>query len=503
MAKQGKSPVWAGRLRGAPDPVNVAYCAGRDVVGRPMADAGLVPYDIWLNQAHALMLYQQEIIDQSTHTAIQGGLRRIRRDYDLGRFELDPELEDVHMNIERRLVEACGEDVGGMLHTGRSRNDQSATDVRLYLRWHCLQLLQSTSELVQALLERAEQTVRCILPGHSHSQPASISTYAHYLCSYAQALLRDIERLRNSFRLMNQSPLGSAAGFATGWPIQRQSTARWLAFDSIQENSLDCITNRWEMEAQLVTAAAFLLTHLSTMAQDMIHMSSAGLRFIRLPDEFVTGSSIMPQKRNPDFAEVTRAKAALVHGSLQSLFGIAKGSLSGYNRDSQWTKYIAMDVIDEIRDAPHVFREIVSRLEIFPERMSEEAERNFINAIDLADYLAADCQLPFRKAYEIVAELVRENEADGRFTYDKCRQILKQHDVPFELSEKRWEQQLSLERLLNRRKSFGGPAPSAVRDCIDNLRKDLSEMRRWTHRQVERIDQARRNLMETINKAIR
>ena len=503
MTINQRKPVWAGRIKGQPDPTNLAYCAGRDVVSRPMADAALVPYDIWLNQAHALMLHQQKIINKKTHTTIQTGLRRIQREHDLGRFSLDPNLEDVHMNIECYLTEHYGGEIGGVLHTARSRNDQSATDVRLYLRWHCLQLQLSTHELVDTILKRAEDSVRALMPGFSHTQPASLSSFAHYLCHYAQALLRDIQRLQNSYQLMNQSPLGAAAGFGTSWPIQRQSTARWLAFDSIQENTLDCISSRWEMEAQLVTSASFLCVHLSGIAQDLIMFSSNSMGFLRLPDEFVTGSSIMPQKRNPDFAEVTRAKAAMIQGAVTTLFAIAKGALSGYNRDSQWTKYVAMDALEEIREAPYIFNQVIAKLELFPKRMTEEAERNFVIAIDLADHLALEYEISFRQAYELVAEMVRDSENEGCFQFEMYRQALKRKGLPLKLTEKRWQQQMSPERLLGRRKTFGGPAPSAVRETIDNLRDDLSKYRRWSRRQIERLDQARSNLRQNIEKAIK
>ncbi|MBN1516948.1 argininosuccinate lyase [Candidatus Sumerlaeota bacterium] len=502
MAKNENQPVWAGRLGSEPDPVNIAYCAGRDVSPRPMADAALVPYDIWLNQAHALMLFQQKIISKEAHQAIQTGLKRIHRDHNMGRFQLSPELEDVHMNIERHLINQYGEELAGVLHTGRSRNDQSATDVRMFLRWHNLQLMDSSCELVDALLSRAEKTMRTIMPGFSHTQPASLTTFAHFLCSHAQALSRDLQRLQNSYQIINESPLGAAAGFGTAWGIQRQSTARWLGFRGIQENSIDCISSRWEMEAQLVTALTFMATHLSILAQDIIFLSSHAMRFIRLPDAYVTGSSIMPQKRNPDFAEVTRAKCAMMQGHLQSLFSIAKGAISGYNRDSQWTKYIAMDAVSEMRDAPYIFTQVINGMALKPERMRDEAARNFITAIDLSDQLAEHCQLTFRQSYLLVGEMVKLCEKQGHFDYGICMKFLQSKGVQVDLSEKKWLQMLQPERLLTRRKSYGGPAPGTVKDSVNNLRGSLIDFRRWSHRQIERIDQARKNLRDAIDKAM-
>ena len=266
-----------------------------------MADAALIPYDIWVNQAHALMLFQKDIISKKAHGSIQAGLKKIQREFNLGRFTLDPGLEDVHMNIERYLANLYDEETAGVLHTGRSRNDQSATDVRMYLRWQCLQISESIGALIEALLAKASDTLKIVMPGFSHTQPASITTFAHFLCSHAQALLRDLIRLQNTYRLINQSPLGAAAGFGTSWNIQRQSTQRWLAFGSIQENTLDCITSRWEMEAQLVSSLSFISTHLSILSQDIIFLSSSTMKFIQLPDEFVTGSSIMPAETQSGF----------------------------------------------------------------------------------------------------------------------------------------------------------------------------------------------------------
>lgn len=500
---KGPDPVWTGRLKEAPDPINIAYCAGRDVVARPPADGALIPYDIWLNQAHALMLHQQGIIPQEAHTKIQAALKKIHREVKVGRFHLDPNLEDVHMNVERFVTDQCGEEVGGLLHTGRSRNDQSATDVRMFLRWHCLQTLSGLCDLVEGLCLRGEETLKYVMPGWSHTQPASFSTFAHLLCCHAQAILRDAQRLQNAYDFIDQSPLGAAAGFGTAWKIQRQSTARWLAFRRIQENSLDCISSRWEMETQLVTALSFFMTHLSMLSQDIIMLSGSALKFVRLPDAFVTGSSIMPQKRNPDFAEVTRAKCSVLQGMLQSLFGIAKGSISGYNRDSQWSKYLAMDAINESREAPYVFNQVVRGMGIDEKRMERESARHFINAVDLADFLSDQYNLTFRQAYRYVGVMVRECEPKGKFEYAICKRILKKDGIELDHSEKQWEAAMSPDRLLGRRKSYGGPAPSCVRDNLSSASDHLAEFRRWQKRQVDRIDQARQNLAEAIDQAIK
>jgi argininosuccinate lyase len=453
-----KQQFWGDRLTEPPEMRNIEYCAGRDVASRPMADEELIPFDLWQNRAHVLMLARQQIISADTVKSILQALDEFEAQVQSGTLKLNPAKEDVHTNIEHFVATQAGAEVSGTMHTGRSRNDQTTTVVRLYIREQLLRFASSVSTLVGEILSRAEETINMPIAGFTHYQPASITTVGHWFLSYSQMLLRDSGRLLACYDRVNVSPLGAAASFGTSWPIDRDLTAKLMGFSEAQCNTLDCITNRWEMEADAAAAVSFIITHLSIIAQDLIILSGAQLDIIKIADRYVTGSSIMPQKRNPDFAEVTRAKAALIQNMMTSLFAIARGALSGYNRDTQWTKYIIMDIFHEAADAPAVFGGVFNTLQVDAERARESAASDFVDAVDVADSLAQRSGLPFRQTYEIASKAVRLSEKRGNIDMKIVERLAKEAGA----NGIRFENASPLD-LVSRKSHFGGPAPAAAR----------------------------------------
>jgi argininosuccinate lyase len=488
----------------APEQANIAYCAGRDVAVRPMADAALLPFDIWQNRAHVAMLTTAGVISIPHARKIFRALDSLEKEFLAGTFHLDPAKEDAHTNIERYVAQKAGADAAGRIHSGRSRNDQVATVVRMYLRGRLLELAGSTAHLTQALLSAAHTHAHVTMAGYTHYQPACVTTVGHWLASHAQAMLRDLERALSTLERINVSPLGAAAGFGTSWPINRSMTARLLGFRAVQSNTTECVTNRWEMEADAVSVASFLLTHLSILSQDLIFLSLPQIAIVRIADRYVTGSSIMPQKRNPDFAEVTRAKAAMVQSLASALMGTAKGALSGYNRDTQWTKYLAMDALDEVGPAPLVFRGVIESLHIDETAASETASNHFIDAVDVADALANEAGVPFRTAYEIVSEAVRQSEAMelGHIDAGLVRKLALKAGIP----AGRLKLGIGTPAVIVARKSHeGGPAPAAVRASVRAMQRQLARLEATVdlkRRQVEDAATAARRALDDLRNPV-
>lgn len=474
-----------------PDPLNIAYCAGRDVAPRPMADEALIPFDLWQNRAHVVMLSRQNIIPRKTAVRILGSLADFGARCQAGKIRLDPAKEDVHINIEHFVAANVGQAIAGTMHTARSRNDQSATVVRMYVRQRLLQFGSSLGKLVQAIIRAAGRHAADPVAGFTHYQPASVTTVGHWFASYSQALLRDLDRLLATYDRLNVSPLGAAASFGTSWNIDRALTARLLGFAGLQENSLDCITNRWEMEADATSAVAFALTHLSIVAQDLILLSSPQHGILRVADRYTTGSSIMPQKRNPDFAEVTRAKAAVIHNLSASLFGIARGLLSGYNRDTQWTKYLAMDALDEAAGAPEVFSGVFETIRVDRTRARQSATDNFVNAVDIADNLARKGNLPFRTCYEIVSTAVKNSEALGKIDRTELDRLIADAGFTSGIGDISDPAQIA-----EAKGHAGGPAKAAVRASLQSQGATLRQLMSQLRRREKALDAARHKLAE-------
>lgn len=504
-AKKKKSqPVWASGIARAEEhardaELSVAYCAGRDVAARPMADFLLVPFDIQTNRAHCAMLCKRGIISPKELAAIERALAKISRDWQAGKFHLDPRLEDVHINIERAVAAISGERPAGVMHTARSRNDQTATDMRLWIRAELLRLARGLSHTLDEAAALAARHSRTVMAGWTHGQPAMLTTLGHWAAGHGFALARDLRALQDLWPLIHLSPLGAAAGFGTSWPIDRNLTASLLGFESPQPNSLDCVSTRWEAEGRLAGILAVMMTHLSSLAQDLYYLSSPPRRLVELDPAFTTGSSIMPQKRNPDFAEVTRARASAVQSLAGAILSGGRAALSGYNRDSQWTKYWIMDLVDEVGAAPEVFARALATLKPDEAALARTATEEFIAAVDLADHLASSRGAEFRRVYHLVSEAVSKDRSAGVFRLETVNTLLAREDIHPPLSAAELRDLVDPIRALARRRSLGGPAPADVESQAERLSELAAETRVWSADRLKAIQRAEKKLAETIS----
>jgi argininosuccinate lyase len=467
MTKQKqKSQVWGNRLNAPPDELNIRFCAGRDVTTLPMADEILLEYDVWTNMAHAKMLASVGVLKTQELSAIRNALSELMVDYRSGKFQLDPTKEDVHINVEHYLTFEKQVAAGKKIHTGRSRNDQVSTDMRLFLRAEVIELVESVLDLIGTILLRAKQETGTIMPGFTHYQPAMLTTVGHWLTCWSQGLLRDVASLLQDLKTLNLSPLGAAASFGTSWPIDREQTADLLGFDGVEQNSLDCISSRGENETRIAASISVMINHLSIAAQDLILLSTPYYGFIQVDDRYVTGSSIMPQKRNPDFAEIIRSKASMAHGYLISLLGIQKGAMSGYNRDTQQTKYLIMDLLRESQDIPSIFGGVIASLRFNKETMRRSCESGFINSTDIADWLAQKHGLSFRDCYELLSLTVKYSEEHGKVTIEALQKSAAEQGLQISFSKEDMAFIGSPERTLLKKQHTGAPSVSSVEKMI-------------------------------------
>ncbi|NQU44310.1 argininosuccinate lyase, partial [bacterium] len=464
-------PVWGRRLASRAGAANVAYCAGWDVRRREAADLELLPYDLWTNRAHCVMLGEVGVIPKVRLRKILRALAKLEKEHRAGRFELNPRLEDVHLNVESFVEMEAGPESAGLMHTARSRNDQVATDMRLWLRDRVLEFAEAATGLVGVLEDLARRHTRTLMPGLTHHQPAAWTTLGHWAASHAWAFVRDVNALLDLMPLLNMSPLGAAASYGTSWPIDRDLTARLMGFSEVQTNSLDCVTNRSEGEARTAGVVSIWAQHAATLCQDLILFSSPPWQLMRLDDAFVTGSSIMPQKRNPDFAEVTKAKAALAGSIASALPDLTRGNPSGYNREQQWSKYLILELFAELMDSPVVLSGAIGSLSLDTDRMRTLLKDDYLEAADVADYLAQTRGVPFRFAYRWLGEAVRLSEEQSRPLSETVNVVLEKETGGESLSEGESRDLKSPEFLLGRRTSSGGPSADSVRSQCIALRR--------------------------------
>ncbi|MGH8579754.1 MAG: argininosuccinate lyase [Gammaproteobacteria bacterium] len=456
-----ESKPWSGRFHESTDAFVEEFTAS---VGY---DQRLYAYDLLGSIAHARMLAKTGVIAQSDCEAIVGGLEAIRDEIEAGAFQWSVALEDVHMNIEARLVERIGA-VGKKLHTARSRNDQVATDLRLYLR-HEIDLIRgSLDRVLVALVDLAEREADTIMPGFTHLQIAQLVTFGHHMLAWCEMLFRDRERLGECRRRVNVLPLGSAALAGTTFPIDRSYTADLLGFEAVAENSLDAVSDR-DFAIEFCAWAALLMAHLSRFSEELVLWASPSFGFIELPDRLCTGSSIMPQKKNPDLPELVRGKTGRVYGYLVALLTLIKAQPLAYNKDNQEDKEPLFDTVDTVKACLRAFAEIVPALGVKRERMREAASRGFATATDLADYLVRK-GVAFRDAHEAVGRAVRFAEADGR---DLSVLSLEELHVFSPHIESDVFAVLSLEGAVARRDHVGGTAPAQVRAAVVRARARL------------------------------
>ncbi len=455
--------MWGGRFR---EPTDALVQRVNASVG---VDRALAEEDIAGSLAHAAMLAQQGILDAVDAEAIRAGLEAIAEEIRAGTFVWREDLEDVHMNVERALTERIGP-AGGRLHTARSRNDQVATDFRLYLRRRQRDLDALLHALRAALADLAERHIDVIMPGYTHLQVAQPVRLAHHLLAYAEMFGRDQGRLHDAGARMNESPLGAGALAGTGFPIDRDRTARELGFAAPSANSLDAVSDR-DFALETLSALAVLMMHLSRLSEELILWSSQEFGFVTLPDSHTTGSSIMPQKKNPDVCELVRGKTGRVYGALMGLLTVMKGLPLAYNKDMQEDKEGVIDAADTAEDALRLYLDMLPRVTFHAERMRAAAAQAFSNATDLADYLVRK-GLPFREAHQVVGELVRQ-ALDAGVTLEalplETLQAASARITPDVYSA------LAIENVVDARRSYGGTARTEVERQIARLRQVLGE----------------------------
>jgi argininosuccinate lyase len=456
--KAPKKKLWGGRfVTNTADSVE-AFTASIAV------DARLYRHDIMGSIAHAKMLAKQRIIPARDGQKIVRGLQAVEREIDAGKFNFSHADEDIHMNIERRLTELIGP-AGGKLHTGRSRNDQVALDMRLYLRDEVKTIIDSLRTLQRELARCAKKSLDVILPGYTHLQRAQPVLLSHHLLAYHDMFERDGERLSGCLERIDVLPLGSGALAGTTFPIDRVYVARLLGFSRISKNSIDAVSDR-DFLIEFVAAAAILFVHLSRLAEELVLWSSQEFGFIELPDGYCTGSSMMPQKKNPDVPELIRGKSGRVFGHLQALLTIMKGLPLAYNRDMQEDKVPLFDTADTAKASVKIMAEVIGGIKIRRERMWRAAQDGFMNATDLADYLVAR-GMPFRTAHEVAGKVVQFCLAQGKRIEELPLAELRNFS---DRIEKDVYDYLSVEAVVGRRRSLGGTARRNVERRLKELR---------------------------------
>lgn len=494
----------ASRLYGtslvSPTPEVVAFMAGWDVASKGAADHSLVPFDLWVNRAHTRMLVARAILTPEQGQGILGGLAEIERRYQAGQFLLRPALEDVHTNIEKCLTDELGIAAALSVHTARSRNDQVVTDMRLWMRARVMNLAWLCLGLLQRLTETARLHLDSVMAGYTHHQHATISTFGHHLAAYAEAIRRIVQRLHSWYEMFNYSPLGCVTGFSTTFPIDRALTAELLGCYGPEPNAIDPITSRWEPETDLAQILSVLLSHLSSMAQTFILLSTQEFGVLKLHPRFCSGSSIMPQKVNPDTLEVLKGKAAEVSSRLTGLLAMGRSSLTGYNRDQQWSKYLIMEACLEGLPAVAMMARIVAHscrplqpnpwlqrdVGIDTARLRAMAATGFAGVTELMEQLVTRTGVEFRRlkrAMEQAVALSLQQGACDSVTPAALRQALREEGLEIDVDT---ETILSLQEpthILTAKQVTGGPGQQAMAVELRQLEAFVTAQRQeWQQR---------------------
>jgi len=455
--------MWGGRFAGGPAAVM------REINASIAVDKRLWREDIDASRAHAAMLARQGIISEADARSIDEGLQQVAGEIEAGKLNEDPALEDIHMHVEHRLSELIG-DAAGRLHTARSRNDQVATDFRLFVRNAMDESIAGIDALETALLHRAEEHAGSVMPGFTHLQSGQPVTLGHHLMAYREMLVRDRSRFADARARMNELPLGSAALAGTGFPIDRDDTAAALGFDRPTANSLDAVSDR-DFVVDYLHAAALCSVHLSRLAEEIIMWASQPFGFVKLPDAWSTGSSIMPNKRNPDAAELVRGHSARIVGDLVALLVLLKGLPLAYAKDLQDDKPPLFDAHDLLGLSLAAMAGMMADLEFVPERMRSVAAAGHATATDLADWLVSEANVPFREAHHISGRAVAAAESAGKALDELVLDELKAVDPRI---DERVMSRLSVEASVSARRSAGGTAPERVREAIAAARAEIA-----------------------------
>lgn len=485
MADEGKfKKLWGGRF--SADLAQEALEFSESTA----ADSRMIAEDIWGSQAHAIMLAECGIISEDDLGEILRCLQEARSEYEAGRLELRRDLEDVHMNVEVYLREGAGPEIGGRLHTARSRNDQVVTDTRMHLRVRLLDIRAAVADLQETLLQRAAQHTGTVMPGYTHTQHAQPISAGFWLSGHVSALQRDQQRIAAAYQRTNLCPLGAAALAGTSFAIDRQITTRLLGFDGIVEHALDAVGSR-DFVAETLSALAILATNISRLAEELVLFSTYEYGMIEIPDAFASGSSIMPQKKNACIAELTRARTGIIFGRLMQVLTSLKALPSGYNRDLQEDKPPLWHALDTIDSILCVFTPMVQGMVLNAERMRELASANFAAATELANFLVRERGLPFRTCHQIVGELVGTLIKEGNTLddYERVRELLSVQGQQLTIDE--IAQVVDPTACLQRQVSLGSTNPEQVAGMIKGFGSSVAQTRQQLTTARNQLQQAR------------
>ena len=457
------SKMWAGRTAGETDKL------ADDFNSSISFDSRMYRQDITGSMAHAAMLGKQGIITPAEAEQLIEGLAGILDDLNSGVLAIDMTAEDIHMFVESELTNRLG-DLGKKLHTARSRNDQVALDLRLYLRDEMAEIVSEIKDLITALVQKAEENKDAIMPGYTHLQRAQPILFAHHLLAYCMMLMRDVSRFEDASRRMNASPIGCCALAGTTYDTDRHFEAEKLGFDSVMQNSLDGVSDR-DFGVEFMSACSLLMMHLSRLSEEIILWASWEFKFIELSDAYTTGSSIMPQKKNPDMAELIRGKTGRVYGDLMALLTTLKGLPLAYNKDMQEDKESIFDALDTVKLCLSVMTPMIATMTSIKSNMKKAAQKGFINATDLADYLVKK-GMPFRAAYKIAGSLVAKCIAENTVLEELSLAVYKEYS---ELFEEDLYHEISLETCVEKRSSEGGTSQASVEKQILLVKEYLAK----------------------------
>lgn len=468
------SKLWGGRFTKQTNHLVEEYTASIKF------DQALALEDVQGSLAHVTMLGACGILPQEDVDKIKAGLLRVQEKINAGEVEYSVSDEDIHMNIEKQLIAEVGP-VGGKLHTGRSRNDQVATDMHLYLRKRVVEFIGLLHDLQEALINQAKQNQATILPGYTHLQRAQPILFAHHLMAYVSMFQRDIERLQDSYKRINVLPLGAGALAGTTFAIDRHLSAELLHFDAVYDNSLDAVSDR-DFIIEFLADASILMMHLSRLSEELVLWSSTEFRFVELDDAFCTGSSIMPQKKNPDVPELVRGKTGRVYGNLMGLLTVLKSLPLAYNKDMQEDKEGMFDTVSTLQGALQLFAPMIATMKVNAEQMRNAVNQDFSNATDIADFLAAK-GLPFRQAHEVIGKTVLYCIQNNKYLLDLTMDEFKQFSPLFDDTI---YHVLQPETVVNARNVYGGTASGQVAQAIERAEERLVETHAWVREYLEK-----------------
>ncbi|MFB0972876.1 MAG: argininosuccinate lyase [Neofamilia sp.] len=456
--------LWEGRFEGALDEIADRFNRSIEF------DSRMFKEDIQGSIAHVKMLEKIDVLTEKEWKLLDSGLNQIRADILSGDLEIDLKSEDIHSFIEEVLTERLGE-VGKKLHTGRSRNDQVAVDLKLYSKNMAKEIENALMDLIKVILEISKKHTKTLMPGYTHLQNAQVVTFAHHMMAYGQMLHRDLQRLNDAVERMDYSPLGSGALATTTYPLDRFFAAELLGFKGPTENSMDSVADR-DYVAEMNFVISLIMAHLSKLSEELIIWSSQEFKFVEISDAYSTGSSIMPQKKNPDMAELIRGKTGRVYGNLMAILTVIKGTPMTYNKDYQEDKEGFFDSIDTVIFSLKVMASMIETMTVNEDKMRESSKKGFLNATDLADYLVGK-NMAFRDAYKIVGEIVLECQKQDKTLEDLDLKSYKKYSEVFENDLYEF---IDLDNCLNKRKVYGGPAPECVEIQIKNLEEIIVDL---------------------------